>query len=111
VGSFLKDFPAIIIIIIIIIQFFIYLRAEVNSQWPITESAQIQRTAIKYGIKRIKTRKTGQLRLFTLRYELLKICVHLQTAFAAVAGGATERGKITYVSSRNMNFDCFEDRI
>jgi hypothetical protein len=38
----------IIIIIIIIIQFFIYLRAELNSQWPITESARIQtETAIR----------------------------------------------------------------
>jgi hypothetical protein len=36
-----------IIIIIIIIQFFTYLRAEPNSQWPITESAQIQTTAIR----------------------------------------------------------------
>jgi hypothetical protein len=29
------------------IQFFIYLRAEHNSQWPITESERIQTTAIR----------------------------------------------------------------
>jgi hypothetical protein len=29
------------------IQFFIYLRAELNSQWPITESARIQTTVIR----------------------------------------------------------------
>jgi hypothetical protein len=29
-----------------IIQFFIYLRAELNSQWPITESARIQTATV-----------------------------------------------------------------
>jgi hypothetical protein len=45
-----------------------------------------------------------QLRLFTLKYDLLKISIDLQTAFAAetsswrtVAQGETERVKITYV--------------
>jgi hypothetical protein len=42
--------------IIIIIQFFIYLRAELNSQWPITESAQLQTPAI--GQHRKKQTKT-----------------------------------------------------
>jgi hypothetical protein len=32
--------------LIYIIQFIIYLRAELNNQWPITKSAQIQTTAI-----------------------------------------------------------------
>jgi hypothetical protein len=27
-----------------------------------------------------------------------------------VAEGATERGKVTYVPSRNTNADCFQDR-
>jgi hypothetical protein len=27
-----------------------------------------------------------------------------------VAEGATEGGKVTYVPSRNMNADCFEER-
>jgi hypothetical protein len=39
------------IIIIIIIQFFIYLRAELNSQWPITESARIHRAIIQHMTK------------------------------------------------------------
>jgi hypothetical protein len=46
-----------IIIIIIIIQFFIYVRAELNSQWPITESARIQ-TAIRQH--RTKLQQRGQ---------------------------------------------------
>jgi hypothetical protein len=37
----------IIVIIIIIIPFVIYLRAELNSQLPITESARIQTTALR----------------------------------------------------------------
>jgi hypothetical protein len=35
---------------------------------------------------------------------------HLQGGGGAVAEGATERGKVTYVSSRNTNADCFEGR-
>jgi hypothetical protein len=27
-----------------------------------------------------------------------------------MAGGATERGKVTYVPSRDKNADCFEER-
>jgi hypothetical protein len=41
---------------IIIIQFFIYLRAELNSQWPIRESARIQTTAIRQH----RTKQTKQ---------------------------------------------------
>jgi hypothetical protein len=41
------------------IKFFIYLRAELNSQWRITETAPIQTTAIrKHGTK--QTRKKQQ---------------------------------------------------
>jgi hypothetical protein len=40
--------------------------------------------------KKRKTRKLNQLRLFTLKHEFLKISVHLQTAEAHGAGGATE---------------------
>jgi hypothetical protein len=29
------------------IQFFIYLSTEINSQWPITESAKLQTTAVR----------------------------------------------------------------
>jgi hypothetical protein len=60
-----------------------------------------------------KNNKKDHLRLFTLKYNLLKISVDLQTAFAAethLADGATERGKVTYVPSRNTNADCFQDR-
>jgi hypothetical protein len=63
--------------------------------------------------KQQRQRKLDQLGLFTLKYDLLKISVDLQTAFAAdthLAEGATERGKVTYVTSRNTNADCFQDR-
>jgi hypothetical protein len=43
--------------IIIIIQFFIYFRAELNSQWPITESARIH-TAIRQHMT--KQQQKGQ---------------------------------------------------
>jgi hypothetical protein len=43
------------VIIIIIIQFFIYLCAELNSQWPVTESARIQTTT---AISKHKTKWT-----------------------------------------------------
>jgi hypothetical protein len=115
VGSFLKHFLAIIIIIIIIIiEFFIYLRAKVNSQWPITVSTNTK-TAMKHRIKRTKNNKNkevDQLRLLTLKHKK-KIWSYLQTAFAAEthpAGGDAERGKVTYVLSRNTNDDCVEDR-
>jgi hypothetical protein len=54
-----------------------------------------------------------QLRLFKLKKDLLEISVDVQTAFAAdthLAEGATERGKITYVPSRNTKTDSFQDR-
>jgi hypothetical protein len=47
-----------ITIIIIIIQFYIYLRAEQNSQWPLTESARIQIRAICQN--RIKQRRSNK---------------------------------------------------
>jgi hypothetical protein len=72
---------------IIIIQFFIYLRAELNSQWP--ELARIQ-TAIRQHMiklqqidKKQNKTKMDHLRLFTLKYDLLKISVNVQTAFAS----------------------------
>jgi hypothetical protein len=49
-----------------------------------------------------------KLRVFIHKHELLKISVHLQTAFATetrVAEAANERGKVTYVPSRNTNGD------
>jgi hypothetical protein len=70
----------------------IYLCVELNSHWPVTESAQIQTTAIRHHrTKQTKATtketteqsKMDQLRLFTLKYDLLKISVDLQTAFAA----------------------------
>jgi hypothetical protein len=70
------------------VKFFIYLSAELNSQWPITESTRIQTTAIKQHRTKqttketTKQRKMNQIRL-TLKYDLLEISVDLQTAFAA----------------------------
>jgi hypothetical protein len=54
-----------------------------------------------------------QLRRFTINLDLLKISVDLRTVFAAethLGEGATERGKVTYVPSRNTNVDCFQDK-
>jgi hypothetical protein len=48
----------IITILIIIIQFYIYLCAEQNSQWPLTESARIQITATSQH--RIKQRRSNR---------------------------------------------------
>jgi hypothetical protein len=70
----------IIIVMLIIqsIQFFIYLRAELNSQCPITESARIQTTVIRQHRTKKQTRKQrkmDQLRLFELKHDLLKISI------------------------------------
>jgi hypothetical protein len=62
---------------------------------------------------RTKQRKMDQLRRFKLKHDLLKISLDLQTAFAAdthLAEGTIERGKITYVPSRNTNAGCLQDR-
>jgi hypothetical protein len=48
-----------------------------------------------------------QLRRFTLKHVQFKFHVHLQTAFAAVAEEATQRGE---VRNRNTSADYFEDR-
>jgi hypothetical protein len=69
-------------------KFFIYsyLRAELNSQWPVTESARIQTTTAirQHGTKQTtKQIKMDELRLFIFKHDLLKISVDLQTAFAA----------------------------
>jgi hypothetical protein len=51
----------IITILIIIIQFYIYLCAEQNSQWPLTESARIQITAIyQHRIKQKRNNKNKE---------------------------------------------------
>jgi hypothetical protein len=104
----------------ILIQLFIYLHAELNSQWSITESARIQTTAIRqHRTKQTKTtnqRTMYQLRLFKLQLDLLKnicrftdcICSRYTSCWRAVAEGATERGKVMYVPSRNTNADCFQ---
>jgi hypothetical protein len=53
-----------------IIQLFIYLRAELNSQWPITESARIQTAAIRQHrtkqttTKNRKTKKNRSAKAF-----------------------------------------------
>jgi hypothetical protein len=48
-----------IIVIIIIIQFFTYLRAELNSRWPITESTRIQIAATSQAQRQNKGGKIG----------------------------------------------------
>jgi hypothetical protein len=71
-----------------------------------TQDKQTTKTTTKH-------RKIEQLRLSTLKYDLLKLSVDLQTAFAAEnhpAEGATESVKVTYVPGRNTNADCFQER-
>jgi hypothetical protein len=69
------------------IKFFINLRAELNSRWPISESAPIRTTAIRqHRTKQTKQetkKKMNRLRLLKLKHDLLKISIDLQTAFAA----------------------------
>jgi hypothetical protein len=63
------------------------------SQWPFTESARIHTTAIRHHRTKetTKQRKMDPLRRFTLIYDLLKISVYLQTAFAAETHPAEEQ--------------------
>jgi hypothetical protein len=62
------------------IQFFIYLRAELNSQWPVTEPTRIQTTAKdntgqnKINNKR-KKEKNGSAKAFYAQIGLSKISV------------------------------------
>jgi hypothetical protein len=68
--------------------------------------------------KQQKTRKNGSRKAFTLKHELLKISVNLQTAFAEEPRLAEGKWlqeqlkvvKLRYVPSRNTNADCFEGR-
>jgi hypothetical protein len=55
----------IIIITIIIIQFFAYVHAELNSQWPIIKSARIQTTAAirEHGAKQTKDNKKRSVKV------------------------------------------------
>jgi hypothetical protein len=70
------------------IKFFICLRAGLNSQWPVTESARIQTTTEirpqnkTNKNKRNNNNKNGPAKAFYTR-DLLKISVNLQIAFAA----------------------------
>jgi hypothetical protein len=58
------------ITIIIIIHYFNNFRAELNSQWPITESARIQ-TAIRQRKDKTHTKRKIKIdQLFALKHEL-----------------------------------------
>jgi hypothetical protein len=69
-----------------LLKFFVYLHAELNSQWSITESARIQATKTinqqKHKTEK-KNEKIDQLRLFTFKYVSVKTSVDLQIAVAA----------------------------
>jgi hypothetical protein len=83
-------------------QFHICLCAELDSQWPVTESVRIQTAT---ATKHIQNK--------TLKHEFLQISLDLQTALAAEAHraeGATKRRDVTNVPRMNMNADCFEDK-
>jgi hypothetical protein len=69
---------------IIIIQFHVYVRAALNCQQPITESARIQMTNIRRENKQIR-KKQNQLKLFILQCKFLKISIDIQTTLAAEA--------------------------
>jgi hypothetical protein len=107
-----------LIIMMIIIQLFIYLSADLNSQWPATESARIQTAAVRrHRTKHTHThthkrRKTDQLRIFIFEHEFIKISAGLQTAFAAETRPAEGQCLEEHVNvpSRNPKADCFEDR-
>lgn len=69
-----------LLIIIVIIQLFVYLRADLNSQWQITESTRIQTTtAIRQHMYK---RKLYQLIMFKFQLEFLKMSVYLQAPLA-----------------------------
>jgi hypothetical protein len=68
--------------IMMVILFFIYLHAELNRQWPVTESARIQNNSNmtaqdkankKQQNKQQKPRKMKQFRLLTLKKEFLHV--------------------------------------
>jgi hypothetical protein len=57
------------------VQFSVYLRAELNSQWPITESARIQTAAIKTAQDKKnnnKTKKNESAKAFKTETRLTK---------------------------------------
>lgn len=67
------------------IQFFIYLLAELNSQWPIIESIRIQATTPvrQHRTEQTKTEKqVNWIRQVFLHSGVIKMSVHLQTALA-----------------------------
>jgi hypothetical protein len=67
-----------------IVQFFIHLHAELNSQWPITQPARMQtKTAIKQTQGQPPPPPKNQLRLFIYKHKFLKVSIHLQTALPA----------------------------
>jgi hypothetical protein len=71
--------------IIIIIQFIIYLLAELKRRGSVTESARIQTTAAAGRQQRTKQNRLNQRRLFTFKHEFLKISMDIQTASAVEA--------------------------
>lgn len=63
-------------------QFYIYIGAEFNSQWPVTESERIQIITTRQNKQVKKTIKINQFGLLTLKYVFLKMYVILHIAFA-----------------------------
>jgi hypothetical protein len=48
------------------IKFFIYLRVELNSQWPITEPARIQTTTVMIQQKKKRTKNKKSVSVWNL---------------------------------------------
>jgi ABC-type transporter MlaC component len=79
--------------ITIIIRFFIYLRAELNSQGPITELALMQnnnRNKHKDIKQTNNKKKQNPLLLFQFKHKFLTVSVDIQTALAAAEAHPAE---------------------
>jgi hypothetical protein len=100
------------------IQFFIYLRDVLNSQWPITESARKQKQYDSTGQNKKATKTKKYVYAFNIQTRLLKnickfiscICSWNTSSWMAVARRASEYVEVTNVPSRNQKSDCFDDR-
>jgi hypothetical protein len=106
-----------------VIQFnslYIYLRSELSNQWLIRASTWIQITADNTETTNQTTskgtteKKMDQLRLFTLRHELLKISALLRTTFIAeihLTEGQWLKEELTATELRMFPIaDRFEDK-
>jgi hypothetical protein len=80
------------------IQFLIYLRAELNSLWPITESARMLRQRINTTYRKLTEERTfNKTRLFKFKRGYLKMSTDLQTVFAAETHNNNNKNSVVLV--------------